>query len=88
MTESDFKTYLELCHKERVKQGFNIPESDLCTDYLTREALKQAEKEFIKVVFKIMPEDLRKELKDIKLYYTQYKKFLDISLKLDTEEVF
>lgn len=88
MSDEDFKVYMGLCHKERLKRGLNIPNEELTSDYLSFKILKQAEQEFLDIALNILPNELKKELEILKESgnYEHRKKFIDISLSLDIKE--
>lgn len=97
MSDEDFKVYSKLVHKERTKRGLKVeswtdsrgqtvPAWNTTSDYKSREALKKAEKDFLEVVFKILPEKMSKEFRDSMHFLDVKKKVLDLSLRLDTEK--
>ena len=91
MSDEDFKTYCELSHKERTARGLKIPDYNTTADHESRPQLRKAENEFIDLAISILPNKLRGQFEkmkdDIKLNATHRNKFLDLNLRLNTEEL-
>lgn len=98
LSETEFKRYLKLVHKKRLKKGLKLPYNkfkwsikenwNLTADCETSTILNKARKNLIECGINILPEPLYSEFKKLNILknYSNSKKVLNIMLKLDLGE--
>ena len=79
MNEADFNIYLQRCHDEAIKAGFQVPEFGYCPLLIAEDLERQAEHALVNAMFEIS----HLSVNDILCSgLEKYHKFIDLSLRL------
>ncbi len=81
LNDLDFRDYLGKVHAERTRRGMEYPDDNTTFDYISFSALCKAGDELIRVMLEIVPDELKKDLANIR-QSVHRKDFIDLSMKL------
>lgn len=82
MCDDDFVTYCKLCHVAYLERGLNVPDWNTTPDYATHPALHKAEDALLAFGVRIVPDNMKTDVKAINRDRKYRKEALGLLLRL------